>query len=85
MGAYDNALTITHIPRHSSQCMYAVQRRLRALRITNHSRSGHAGYTGAILSLFGLLGFLGLRPPGLIWTLVYALPMTLLMVSDLRI
>ena len=35
------------------------------------------------MGLLGFLGFLGLRPPGLIWTLAFALPVTVYMVGDL--
>ena len=75
----------THPQTWCSQYKHAVQKHLRDLRIAKLSQAGHAGYTGAILSLFGLVGFMGLRPPGLVWMLVYALPMTLLMVGDLCI
>ncbi|CAL5223715.1 g6269 [Coccomyxa viridis] len=39
----------------------------------------HPGYAGNIMGLLGFLGFLGLRPPGLIWTLAFALPVTVYM------
>ncbi len=43
-----------------------------------------AGYTGNILGLFGFLGFLGLHPPGQVWTLVFALPVTTFLVGALE-
>ena len=39
-----------------------------------------AGYTGGIISGLGTVGFMGLRPPGLAWSVLFALPMTLFMV-----
>ncbi|CAK0751560.1 hypothetical protein CVIRNUC_002077 [Coccomyxa viridis] len=46
-----------------------------------YQRIRHPGYTGAIVCAVGTLGFLCLRPPGMVWFTVFAVPMTLFMAA----